>query len=56
MFRHPSFSVEPWAVTESNLDLEVLAQSESILALSNGHIGMRGNLDEESPMGCRART
>ena len=51
MFRHSSFSVEPWAVTESTLDLEVLAQSESILALSNGHIGMRGNLDEGEPHG-----
>ncbi len=51
MFRHPSFSVEPWAVTESTLDLEVLAQSESVLALSNGHIGMRGNLDEGEPHG-----
>ena len=51
MFRHPSFSVEPWAVTESALDLEILAQSESVMALSNGHIGMRGNLDEGEPHG-----
>src|SRR6185503_1282930 len=45
----PHFSVEPWAVTESRLDLGVLAQSESVLALSNGHIGLRGNLDEGEP-------
>jgi alpha,alpha-trehalose phosphorylase len=29
----------------------VLAQSESVLALSNGHIGLRGNLDEGEPFG-----
>jgi len=51
MFRHASFSVEPWSVTETTLDLDVLAQSESVFALSNGHIGMRGNLDEGEPFG-----
>ena len=39
-------SVEPWAVTEPSLRLDLLAQTESIFALSNGHIGLRGNLDE----------
>src|ERR1019366_6216618 len=29
----------------------LLAQSESIFALSNGHIGLRGNLDEGEPHG-----
>src|SRR6185503_3878866 len=47
----PHFSVEPWAVTESRLDLDVLAQSESVFALSNGHIGLRGNLEEGEPHG-----
>ena len=51
MLCHPSFPVEPWTVTESQLDLGVLAQTESVLALSNGHIGMRGNLDEGEPHG-----
>ncbi len=51
MFRHPSFAVEPWSVTESALDLDVIAQTESVFALSNGHIGMRGNLDEGEPHG-----
>src|SRR5439155_6222367 len=46
---HPAFAVEPWAITEEELDLEVLAQSESLFALSNGHIGLRGNLDEGEP-------
>ena len=48
---HPSFTVEPWAVTEDALNLDVLAQSESVFALSNGHIGLRGNLDEGEPFG-----
>jgi alpha,alpha-trehalose phosphorylase len=43
------FSVEPWAVVEPTLRLDLLAQTESIFALSNGHIGMRGNLDEGEP-------
>lgn len=43
------FSIEPWAVTERELRLDHLAQTESIFALSNGHIGLRGNLDEGEP-------
>jgi alpha,alpha-trehalose phosphorylase len=43
------FSLEPWAVAESSLHLDLLAQTESIFALSNGHIGLRGNLDEGEP-------
>jgi alpha,alpha-trehalose phosphorylase len=43
------FEVEPWAVRERELDLEHLGQSESVFALSNGHIGLRGNLDEGEP-------
>ena len=36
---------------ERSCDLDLLAQSESVFALSNGHIGMRGNLDEGEPHG-----
>jgi alpha,alpha-trehalose phosphorylase len=45
------FAVEPWSVPERELDLDVLAVTESIFALSNGHIGLRGNLDEGEPWG-----
>jgi alpha,alpha-trehalose phosphorylase len=45
------YGVEPWCLTESSLDLDLLAQSESVFALSNGHIGLRGNLDEGDPHG-----
>ena len=44
-------SVEPWSVTEPELHFDHLAQTESIFALSNGHIGLRGNLDEGEPHG-----
>ena len=36
---------------ETALDLDLLAQTESVFALSNGHIGLRGNLDEGEPHG-----
>jgi alpha,alpha-trehalose phosphorylase len=51
MIEHSAFLCEPWKVTESQLQLELLAQTESIFALSNGHIGLRGNLDEGDPYG-----
>ena len=51
MIQHPAFPVEPWAVRETELDLDMLAQTESVFALSNGHIGLRGNLDEGEPCG-----
>lgn len=43
------FQVEPWVVREPKLDLAALGQTESVFALSNGHIGLRGNLDEGEP-------
>ena len=51
MIKHPRFSCEPWAICETELDLSVLAHSESLFALANGHIGMRANLDEGEPHG-----
>ncbi|MGW7425627.1 glycoside hydrolase family 65 protein [Streptomyces sp. NPDC054813] len=51
MITHPSFTVEPWCLRENELNLDLLAQSESVFALSNGHIGWRGNLDEGEPHG-----
>jgi alpha,alpha-trehalose phosphorylase len=51
MISEGTFPVEPWVVRETTLDLELLAQTESVFALSNGHIGLRGNLDEGEPYG-----
>ena len=51
MIQHPAFAVEPWAIHETELHLDTLAQTESVFALSNGHLGLRGNLDEGEPFG-----
>lgn len=51
MIPQPHYPVEPWRLRELGLDLADLAQSESLFALSNGHIGVRGNLDEGDPNG-----
>jgi len=51
VIQHRAFQVEPWVLRETELDLERLAQTESLFALSNGHIGLRGNLDEGEPSG-----
>ena len=46
-----TFAVEEWSVREVGFHPDTLAQTESIFALSNGHIGLRGNLDEGEPHG-----
>ncbi len=51
MIDHPSFAIEPWAVRETALDVDRLAQTESVFALANGHLGLRANLDEGEPFG-----
>jgi alpha,alpha-trehalose phosphorylase len=51
MITNAPYGVEPWCLAESHLDLNLIAQSESVFALSNGHIGLRGNLDEGDPHG-----
>ena len=51
MIKQEPYQAEPWAVRETALRLELLAQSESVFALSNGHLGLRGNLDEGEPAG-----
>jgi alpha,alpha-trehalose phosphorylase len=51
MIRQSISEPHPWEIREIELDLDVLAQMESVLAVSNGHIGFRGNLDEGEPHG-----
>src|ERR1022692_3960671 len=51
VIRQAAFTVEPWCLRETTLNLDLLAQSESVFALSNGHLGWRGNLDEGEPHG-----
>jgi alpha,alpha-trehalose phosphorylase len=49
MIERDLFDVDPWTVVEPMLRLDRLAHTESVFALSNGHIGLRGNLDEGEP-------
>ena len=51
MITDETFPVEPWHLRETELDVSLLAQAESLFTLSNGHIGLRGNLDEGEPFG-----
>ncbi|MFN2538897.1 MAG: glycoside hydrolase family 65 protein [Mycobacteriales bacterium] len=51
MIHSAAYTVEPWCVRETELHLDLLSQSESVFALSNGHVGLRGNLDEGEPHG-----
>jgi alpha,alpha-trehalose phosphorylase len=51
MIARPAFEVDPWSVRETELDLDTLARTSSVFALSNGHIGLRGNFDEGEPTG-----
>jgi alpha,alpha-trehalose phosphorylase len=51
MIKQAEFTEEPWLLRETGLDLDRLAQTESVFALSNGHVGWRGNLDEGEPHG-----
>jgi alpha,alpha-trehalose phosphorylase len=44
-----AFTVEPWNLRETQLDLDLMAQTESVFALANGHVGWRANLDEGEP-------
>jgi hypothetical protein len=41
-----AFTVEPWNLRETQLDLDLLAQTDSLFALANGHLGWRANLDD----------
>ncbi|UJR85030.1 Hypothetical protein I5071_71090 [Sandaracinus amylolyticus] len=43
------FEIAPWEIAERSLHLDLLGATESVFALSNGHIGLRGNLDEGEP-------
>ncbi|WP_018636236.1 glycoside hydrolase family 65 protein [Parafrankia elaeagni] len=51
MIGRPVYPIEAWSLTEHGLDIDDLSRSESLFALSNGHVGLRGNLDEGDPHG-----
>jgi alpha,alpha-trehalose phosphorylase len=45
----PQFEVEPWRLRTTSLNLDALGANESLFTLSNGHIGLRGSLEEGEP-------
>ncbi|NYI04811.1 glycoside hydrolase family 65 protein [Allostreptomyces psammosilenae] len=47
----PGWVVAPWELRWSGLDVEALERTESAFALSNGHLGWRGSLEEGEPRG-----
>ncbi|HEX2178749.1 MAG TPA: glycosyl hydrolase family 65 protein [Actinomycetota bacterium] len=47
----PTFSIDPWQLREARVELATLAETESLFTLANGHLGLRGNLDEGEPYG-----
>ncbi|GAA3883867.1 glycosyl hydrolase family 65 protein [Saccharothrix violaceirubra] len=45
------YLVDPWTLRWDGLSIADLRRTESTFALSNGHIGLRGTLDEGEPRG-----
>ena len=44
------FPAEPWRITETRYEHEFLAQAETIYALANGYLGLRGDFEEGTPV------
>ena len=44
------FEVHPWRLRWSGLDTDALKKTETLFALSNGHIGLRGTFEEGEPV------
>jgi len=45
------YLIAPWELRWRGLDLDALQRTESAFALSNGHLGMRGTVEEGEPYG-----
>ncbi|WP_084821138.1 MULTISPECIES: glycoside hydrolase family 65 protein [unclassified Leucobacter] len=48
---HRDFGDDPWRLTIPGLDPETAAIDETLFALGNGYLGMRGNHEEGLPLG-----
>ena len=46
--RRPIYPIDAWLIRETAFDPRMAARNETIFALGNGHLGMRGNLEEEA--------
>lgn len=44
----PSTPVDPWCLTQSNWQADVAARDETLFALANGALGVRGGLEESA--------
>jgi alpha,alpha-trehalose phosphorylase len=42
--------IDPWQITEDRFEPELLAAHESVFAMSNGYVGVRGTPDEGGPV------
>ncbi len=49
MIEHDAFAIEPWRLRQVRFSDELVAQAESLFALGNGYLGLRGNLEEGAP-------
>ncbi|MGQ0841208.1 glycoside hydrolase family 65 protein [Actinokineospora sp.] len=47
----PGYDIAPWQLRWTGLAVDQLHRTESTFALANGHLGMRGSLDEGEPVG-----
>ena len=47
----PGYAVAPWELSWHGLAIDQLERTESTFALANGHIGLRGTLEEGEPRG-----
>ncbi|MFE0024900.1 glycoside hydrolase family 65 protein [Amycolatopsis sp. NPDC059021] len=45
------YECAPWELRWCGMDIDALQRTESAFALSNGHIGLRGTLEEAEPRG-----
>ena len=48
---HRDFGSDPWRLTVTGIDPGFSGQDETIFALANGYLGMRGNHEEGLPLG-----
>src|SRR5664279_534323 len=46
--RPPLYPVDAWRIRELTFDPAYAARNETIFSLGNGHLGLRGNLEEEA--------
>ncbi|SIR70047.1 glycoside hydrolase family 65 protein [Williamsia sterculiae] len=44
------FDIDPWTVTWRGDDLDEMDRTESVFALANGHVGLRGTFEEGEPV------